>query len=390
LAAVAAAIERVKYSRHVRVRIVSGAALLLGAAHAGVLPDDRADLMYHSYEGGGLTVSGPSVLVQKKFGDNFSMSYNYYEDMISSASIDVITQASAYKETRKQNSLGFEAIHGKTTYSGGYIYSKEPDYKSQTAFANISQDMFGDLTTISFGYTRGWDRVGERGTTRDDPLDRRGWNVGLSQILTRNAVLVFNYEVTEGDGEIANPYRQVRYLDPQEPLGYAYQKEVYPLTRSGNAASATLKYYLPWRAAATGSYRFYSDTFGIRANTGEIAYTQPVHRTWTLDTHVRYYSQNHATFYSDLFPYANSQNFMARDRELAQFDSITAGVGATWEYHVNRFSWLQKGTVNVSFDRLHIHYDDFRDLRVQDVAPGTEPLYTLDADILQAFVSFWF
>ncbi len=64
-----------------------------------------------------LTVDGPSVLVRKKFGDHFSVAYNYYEDMISSASIDVVTQASAYKEIRKQNSLSVDAIHGKSTYS---------------------------------------------------------------------------------------------------------------------------------------------------------------------------------------------------------------------------------------------------------------------------------
>ena len=250
--------------------------------------------------------------------------------------------------------------------------------------------MFGDLTTVTFGFSRGWDRVGERGTSLDEPLDRSGWNVGLSQILTRNMVLNLNYEVTESNGMINNPYRQVRYLDSLEPLGYAYQKEVYPRTRSGNAASATAKYYLPWRAAATGSYRFYSDTFGVRANTGELAYTQPIYHAWTIDSHFRYYRQNHASFYSDLFPFQNAQNFMARDRELSSFDSMTFGIGATWEYHVNRFSWLQKGTVNVSWDRMHVNYDDFRDLRVQDVTPGTEPLYTLNADILQAFVSFWF
>jgi hypothetical protein len=389
-AAAAAAIERVKHSSHLQVRIAAVVLLLLGGAEAGVLPDDRADILYHSYTGGGLTVDGPSVLVRKKFGDHFSVAYNYYEDMISSASIDVITQASAYKEIRKQNSLSVDAVHGKTTYSLGYIASNEPDYKAKTAFGTISQDMFGDLTTVTFGFTRGWDRVGERGTTRDDPLDRFGWNVGLSQILTRNTVLNLNYEVTEADGMINNPYRQVRFLDAQEPLGYGYQKEVYPRTRSGNAASATVKYYLPWRAAATGTYRFYSDTFGIHANTGELAYTQPVFHTWTVDSHLRYYQQSHASFYSDLFPYANAQNFMARDRELASFGSVTFGLGASWEYHINRFSWLQKGTVNLSWDRMHVSYDDFRDARVQDVAPGTEPLYTLNADILQAFVSFWF
>ena len=113
-------------------------------------------------------------------------------------------------------------------------------------------------------------------------------------------------------------------------------------------------------------------------------------RSWTLDAHLRQYRQNHADFYADLFPFANAQNFLARDRELATFKSLTMGVGATWEYHVARFSWLQRGTLNVRWDRLHIKYDDYRDLRVQGVSPGTEPLYTLDANILQGFFSVWF
>ncbi|HEX4619433.1 MAG TPA: hypothetical protein VH135_06860, partial [Steroidobacteraceae bacterium] len=54
-------------------------------ALGGVLPEDEADLMYHSYSGGDLTVQGPSVLIRKKVGDSLSLTYNYYEDMISSA-----------------------------------------------------------------------------------------------------------------------------------------------------------------------------------------------------------------------------------------------------------------------------------------------------------------
>ncbi len=250
--------------------------------------------------------------------------------------------------------------------------------------------MFGDLTTISFGFTRGWDRVGERGTTRDDPLDRTNWALGISQILTRNSVLNLNFEVTDYAGFINNPYRQVRYCEPPDCATYAYQKELYPNTRTGNAASATYKYYLPWHASATGSYRFYSDTFGIKANTAELGYLQPIFRAWTIEANMRYYHQSHADFYSDLFPYANAQNFLARDREMATFGSYAFGVGATWEYRINRFSWLQKGTLNLRWDHMRISYEDFRDLRVKDVPPGTEPMYTLNADILQAFVSFWF
>jgi hypothetical protein len=380
-------------------RLLALAGLLLGCAHAGVLPDDRADILFHHYTGGGMNIQGPSILVRKKLGDHVSLAGNYYidnitghVDTVSGASVDAISGASTYHEKRTQESLSVDVLQGKTTYSAGYITGNEPDYRARTAFASVSEDMFGDLTTISFGFTRGWDKVGERGTTRNDPLERRNWQLGLAQVLTRSLLLGLNYETSESEGLLNNPYRLVRYLDPQSPSGRGYtaQHEQYPHTRTGNAGSGQLKYYLSWHAALDGSYRYYSDTWGIVARTAELGYTQPMFRSWTLDAHARYYRQNHADFYADLFPYAFAQNFMARDRELATFKSLTLGLGATWEFHPTRLSWLQKGTLNVRWDRLKIKYDDYRDLRYIVAIPGTEPLYTLNANILQLFISGWF
>jgi Protein of unknown function (DUF3570) len=373
------------------LRLATLAALLFGTAWAGVLPDDRADVLWHRYQGGGITIQGPSVLVRKKFGDHVSAAYNHYVDMISGASIDVVTQASPYKEHRDQDSLSVDVLHGKSTYTAGYIGSKENDYRAKTAFASVSQDMFGDLTTVSFGFTRGWDKVGTRGRPIDKPLERRNWQVGVSQILTRNMLLGLNFETAESEGFLNNPYRSVRYCipSPNDCSDFEYQLERYPHTRTGNAGAGQLKYYLPWHAAVDGSYRYYRDTWGITAHTLELGYTQPAFRSWTFDTHLRQYRQNHADFYSDLFAFRDAQNFLARDRELATFRSLTIGVGATWEYHVARFSWLQKGTVNLRWDRMHFRYDDFRDLRNR-TTPGSEPLYTLDANIIQGFFSIWF
>jgi hypothetical protein len=53
---------------------------VLQSVSAGVLPDDRADLMYHSYDGGGVKIDGPSLLVRKQVSDNFSVFGNYYVD----------------------------------------------------------------------------------------------------------------------------------------------------------------------------------------------------------------------------------------------------------------------------------------------------------------------
>jgi hypothetical protein len=48
--------------------------------------------------------------------------------------------------------------------------------------------------------------------------------------------------------------------------------------------------------------------------------------------------------------------------------------------------------VSLVYDRMMFDYQDFRDLRPEvssGFAPGTEPLYEFDADVIQIFVSFW-
>ena len=357
-------------------------------ARAAVLPEDRADVMYHRYQGGGVTVQGPSVLVRKKIGDSVSVSANYYVDMISSASIDVVTTASPYTERREQKSLSVDYLHGKTTYSLGYVDSVESDYKSQTATASLSQDLFGDLTTVSMGFSRGWDVVGKRGEPDFHPtVDRRNYRVGLTQILTRNLLGTLNYETTTEQGYLQNPYRSIRYLVGG---GYTHGAEIYPNTRTGNAGAVMLKYFLPWRAAVTGQYRLYADSWGILGHTARLEFTQPMWKQWLFTLSYRYYTQTAADFYSDLFPTANYQNFMARDKEIASYSAQTVGVMASWEYKINRFSWLKKGSLNLGLDHMMVDYRDFRDLRVTGVTPGSEPLYSLDSNVIQAFFSFWF
>ncbi|MEM9404369.1 MAG: hypothetical protein AAGA44_18010, partial [Pseudomonadota bacterium] len=103
--------------------------LCLGqSALAGVLPDDRADVLYHRYEGGGVAIDGPSLLVRKKIAKNVSVVSNYYLDMVSSASIDVVTTASPYTEEREQWSLGMDYLRGNTTLSTNYTSSIESDF----------------------------------------------------------------------------------------------------------------------------------------------------------------------------------------------------------------------------------------------------------------------
>jgi hypothetical protein len=56
-------------------------------------------------------------------------------------------------------------------------------------------------------------------------------------------------------------------------------------------------------------------------------------------------------------------------------------------------SWLKKGTANLHVTRMMVDYGEFRDLTnfpQGSPNPGNEPLYSLDANVVQFFVSFWF
>ncbi|MCG8098689.1 MAG: DUF3570 domain-containing protein, partial [Candidatus Thiodiazotropha taylori] len=203
---------------------------------ATVLPEDRADVMYHRYDGGGVEVDGPSILVRKSVMDTVSLSANYYVDSISSASVDVVSTASPYTEERTETSLSMDYLHNKTLMSLALTKSDESDYLSETGSFSISHDMFGDLTTVSLGYSVGNDDISRNGDADfGDQVKRQNYRLSLSQILTKNTILGVGWETITDEGFLNNPYRSYRYLDPLAGNGYSYLPEVYPRTRTSNA-----------------------------------------------------------------------------------------------------------------------------------------------------------
>ncbi len=372
---------------------LAGSALLCCSLliRAGVLPEDRADALYHSYEGGGVEITGPSLMVLKKFGQNVAVSGNYYVDSISSASIDVVTSgASAYSEDRTEFSGGVDYMHNNSIMSLSYTNSSEDDYDANTASFGISMDMFGNMTTVSMGYSRGWDTVmNNQDSSFSRDLDRQNYKLGLTQVITKDMLLELNYEGITDEGFLNNPYRSVRFLNP-DGVSYGTEAERYPNTRTSNAVAIRSLYYLPYRAAVSGEYRFFDDTWGIDAHNVKIGYIHPLQGGWTLEGSYRYYTQKAADFYSDLFPYQNAQNFLARDKELSEFSSHTFGVKLSYDFIENGWRSIDKGTINVAWDHILFDYEDFRDLRVTTALPGEEPLYSFSADVLQLYVSVWF
>ncbi|MGA2397712.1 MAG: DUF3570 domain-containing protein [Steroidobacteraceae bacterium] len=374
--------------------------LLIRATCADVLPDDRADLFYSKYSGGGMDITGESVAVRKKFTENFAISGNYFVDKVSGASIDVLSQASQIRDERIQKSATLEFVHDKTTYNATYQTSVERDYRSDTSSVSLKQDMFGDLTTLSLAFANTDDKIGENNGSAFVPLitwlghaSSRSYDIDLSQILTKNLIGGVNFNVITDQGYLANPYRSIRYLDAGTPKGYSLGSQVYPDTRTSTAIQGEAKYFLPYRAAITGSFRYFRDTWSIVGKTFELDYTHPISNVWILEGRLRYYTQNHADFYSDLFAYADEYRFEGRDQDLAAQDNYTIGAKATYAFLPNGWKIFKRATVTLDASRITFHYSDFRNIKyygLPQYQPGAEPLYQFNATVYQVYMSMFF
>jgi hypothetical protein len=136
-----------------------GGLLATGGAKAMDLPEEHAEAMVHLYNGGGVRAAGPALLVRKTMADRVSVQASYYLDMVSNASIDVVTTASPYKEKRSEYGFGVDYAYRDSLITLSTALSREPDYKASSVSLDVAQETFGGMTTVSLGFTRGSDKV---------------------------------------------------------------------------------------------------------------------------------------------------------------------------------------------------------------------------------------
>jgi len=351
-----------------------GGLLATGHAAAADLPEDRADLMYHSYTGGGVTATGPALLVRKSIDDAFSLSASYYVDSVSNASIDVVTTASPYHERRTERAAGLDYVYHDALISVAGSNSKEPDYTADSASLDVAQDVFGGMTTVNLGYSRGWDTVGKHGDPAfSDTANHWQYRAGLTQILTPRWLASANLEVVSDAGYLGSPYRAARVFGAAVP-------ETDPRTRSSRALAVRAVGSIGTDSAVRASYRYFWDTWDIRANTVEVGYSQYLQQQrWLVDGYARYYKQSHASFYSNNF--TTQLTYMSRNRQLSTFDSVGLGVKGT--YSALKVAAHYEIKLNGALERLRFQYSDFTDIRT-----GRD--YSFDATVLELYVSATF
>ena len=365
-----------KRSARVSRRLLAALAGLLGgvfaspAARAATLPEDRAEALVHVYTGGGVTASGPALLVRKSLFDKVSLTGSLYVDAVSNASIDVVTTASPYKERRNDYGLALDYAVRDSLITLAVGASKEPDYSTRSLSLDIAQETFGGMTTVNLGFTRAADdvgKVGDRGFF--DQATHWQYRVGVTQILTPKWLASLNLEAVADSGYLGNTYRVARVFGATVP-------ERHPRTRSSRAIKLRAIGDLGARDALRAEYRYFWDNWVVKAHTAEVGYSRYLGPSLLADAFVRYYKQNAALFYSD-----NAQaetTYVSRNRQLSDFENFVVGGKLTLDW--KKQPGLYDLKANAGVELLNLKYHNFTDIR-------TGSLYSLRAAVLQLYLT---
>jgi hypothetical protein len=267
---------------------------------------------------------------------------------------DVITTASVHDF--RNLARGEATIKGETTsLTGGYAYSTEHDYRSNSLHVNARTDALQHNTQFELSYARNFDSVCDRvqpasetsptrwlalenstGCFTSDPL-RTTQSIGIdtyeaswAQSWTPVLETQLTYTGQLLDGVQSDPYRSIVLGDGLKA------QEHEPLERAREALTARVAVYLRGiRAAFRLSVRGYYDTWAIKSGTVEGELEKSLGEALRVMARGRLYAQSGAVFWSDDYtggapPLGPRGQYWTGDRELSPFWSWLAGARIVW------------------------------------------------------------
>jgi hypothetical protein len=309
------------------------------------------------------TVVSPLAAISRDAWQGGTLSASYVADVVSSASIDVVSNA-----TREMHDFRSEITAGLTqklrtvTLDGSYVYSVENDYQSHNANLGLALDLFERNTTLALGYSVSANDVYRSGDQRfHRKLLVNGASASWTQVLDRKTIAQLSYAFSYDDGYQASPYRFVRIETP-DLMGIEFKvPETEPLERYRHAAVIGLNRYLFPDSTLQGDYRFYADNWGILAHTAQLRWFVTFHDV-TLRVRERFYYQSAASFYQPHYTVATLQPYVTSDRELSRLWSNLVGLKLSW-----RLPWVHRAlALEAKADYFHFGYLQFPLLTTRD------------------------
>lgn len=292
----------------------------------------------------------------------------------------------------------------------GATLSSEIDYTSIGLSATYERDFNNKNTTLAAGTALTFDTINPIGDIplglnpmraggadqqrdgADDTKTATDFMIGVTQILSRNTLVQFNFTHGVSSG-YHNDYNKVlTVIDPVtkvpltgswlgvDDLPYLFEKR--PDTRTRDIIFVRGVHHLT-EDVINLSYRYFTDDWGIDSHTLDFRYRYELNSKQYLQPHIRYYTQSAADFYrynlvqgTDINANGEVQlDYASSDYRIGGFDSMTYGLS-----YGMKLSKSSEFTVRAEYIQQQVD-------RVDEALSGEETP-DLDAVIIQAGYSF--
>jgi hypothetical protein len=328
--------------------------------------EDSVAYVYENYreEDGRITVVTQSSSVNQDVGTNGHLQLSGTIDAVSGATptgrpaqpgSDQVALAQIESRRKAWNGDYSEQIQNFNV-DASFAESRESDYVSLGWAVNTLTDFNQKNTTLRVGIAGTDDRV--EVIFLPDYLSKHTSDaiVGITQLLNRTTFVTLNVSAGRSTGYLSEPYKIIEKAVEIVPNVFLDEEfaENSPNARDRESVYASLNHsFLGVHGAIEGSYRFYSDSYGIVAHTLQVSWMQHIGSKLILSPLARFYTQTAARFYyydinkTQIMPAripTGTAPYYSADFRLSAEDSTSLGMKATWRAS----AWMQ---IDASYER---------------------------------------
>jgi hypothetical protein len=305
-----------------------------------------------------MTVNALSLRAMAPIAGKWSIAATFIEDSVTGASpayhgwgFPANTTSGASGDLRHAGDLNVTRYFSRGTLSVGTSFSQESDYISRGCSLNGTWSTESKNTTFSLGTAYSSDTVDLNRPAviaskySAEPGKKKVFSAlfGVTQVISQNDIVQVTVTATHGYGYYSDPYKDPD-VRPDKRNMFTFMKRWNHHFASTDGTSRL-------------SWRYYTDSFGIKSHTIDLEYVQPLSNGWEITPMVRYYSQSSANFYVSsagnplVATPTTGLTFYSEDQRLSAFGAFSYGIkvskelGRSWladlkyEHSQQRYNW---------------------------------------------------
>jgi len=239
----------------------------------------------------------------------------------------VIMSGASINDTRTEVSVTTRYYFDRGNGGLNLSYSDEDDYESQAIGFDGAFNSEDGMTTYSAAVSASDDNIDPtKGGMQRTPIGKESKNiysawVGVTRIVSKQAMVRFGVSYTYRDGYLTDPYK----FNDSRP---GHRKE-------WTVSTGYRQFFETPNAALHVDYRYFNDDWDVQSHTLDVAWAQNINPTVQLTPFIRYYSQDEAKFFYNVVPNElisdpGSPHY-ADDYRLSSFGAFSYGLRADWQ-----------------------------------------------------------